>query len=292
MISAKKTTTCAAPLALAFALLLGMAAPARAAANIFDQVNNTLDHLYGALADFAPDQIYNVRVGIGPSLDPHFRGDSDVYLHAVPLISLRYRDLVAVDNNHVRVNVLGKWGNMTGSTQWSAGPVIHIDFGRDESDSPKLRGLGDVGTSFELGGYVGYHTGPYRLRLRFRQDVANGHRGMIVDSQAAAELAHGARWDISGNMEISWASGSYMNAFYGVTPLQSARSGLPVYRAQAGLHDLSFNFVGTYKIDAKWSLLGTMGISRLLSSAADNPLVQQRGSPNQAQIAAFVIYSF
>jgi outer membrane scaffolding protein for murein synthesis (MipA/OmpV family) len=170
--------------------------------------------------------------------------------------------------------------------------VIHLDFGRDESDSPKLRGLGDVGTSFELGGYVGYRAGPYRLRLQFRQDIANGHNGMIVDARASSSLARGANWEISGNMEITWASANYMNAFYGVTPLQSARSGLPVYRAHAGLHDVSLNFIGTYSLSEKWSLLGTMGLSRLLNSAADNPLVAQRGSPNQAQIAGFVIYSF
>lgn len=282
----KISTRCA----LFVAAMLGAAAPAHA--DVFDRMNNSLDRLYDAVADFSPDQIYNVRLGIGPSLDPRFRGDSAVYLHTVPLISLRYRDLVAVDNNHIRVNFLGKWGNVTGSTQWSAGPIIHFDFGRDESDSPKLRGLGNIGTSFELGGYVGYHTGPYRLRMEFRQDVANGHHGLLVDGRASATLATGSNWDISGNMQITWASTNYMSAFYGVTPIQSARSGLPVYQAHSGLHDVSVNFVATYNLSRKWQLLGTMGLSRLLNSAADNPLVEQRGSPNQAQIAGFVIYSF
>jgi outer membrane scaffolding protein for murein synthesis (MipA/OmpV family) len=270
----------------------GLTFTTSAHAGVLDRMNNTLDNLFGVFSDFSPEQVYNVKVGIGPSLDPRFRGDNDVHLSAVPVVSLRYRDLVSVENNHVRINFLGKWGNMTGSTQWSAGPIIHFDFGRDESDSPKLRGLGNIGTSFELGAYVGYRTGPYKLRLSFRQDVTNGHHGMLVVGQTSANLASGRNWNVSGNMELTWASGAYMSAFYGVTPAQSVASGLPVYQAKAGLHDLAFNFVGTYQLNRKWSLLGTMGISRLLSSAANNPLVEQRGSPNQAQIAGFVIYSF
>jgi outer membrane protein len=284
-----KNTVRAAAFAGGVLAAAGAATPARA--GMFDNINNTLDNLYSEALDFVPEGVYGVRLGLGPAMDPRFRGDSEVNVSAAPLVSLRYKNLVAVDNSQVRINFLGTWGDVVKDSAWSAGPVIRIDWGRDESDSPKLRGLGDVGTTVELGAYVSYKTGPSRFRARFRHGVG-GHGGTLVDVDATTTLYTATRWSVSGNIQATWTDGDYMNAFYGVNPTQSALSGLPIYRAGAGLHDISATVVASYQIDERWSLLANASFQRLLSSAADNPLVRLRGSPNQPSLAVFAIYSF
>jgi outer membrane scaffolding protein for murein synthesis (MipA/OmpV family) len=276
--------------AVAGIVLSGLSARAEAA--MLDKVNNTLDSLYSQALDFVPEGVYGVRLGFGPAVEPKFRGDSKLDIYPAPLISLRYKNLLAVDNNTLRINVLGNWGKVAGDSHWSLGPVVRIDGGRDESDSPKLRGLGDVGTGIELGGYVSYKTGPTRLRARIRKDVAGGHGGVLVDFDATTALYNATSWSLSGNVQITWANGKYMSAFYGVTPAQSAASGLPVYHAGSGIHDINASLVASYQIDERWSLLGNLGFSRLLSSASGNPLVKLRGSPNQPNLAVFAVYSF
>ena len=271
-------------------ITLGAGAPANAA--VMNNLHNILDNIYAGALDIAPEGVYGLRIGLGPGLDPDFRGDSHMSVHAQPLISLRYKNMIAIDNNQVRVNFLGHWGNVMNNSPWSAGPIVRIDFGRDESDSPKLKGLGDVGTSLELGGYVGYRIDTTRLRIRVRQDVIHGHNGFLADFDANSTLLVRGKWTLSSNGAITWASSNYMNAFYGVTPAQSIGSGLPVFHAGSGLHDVTLNLVGTYEFNARWSALGSVGYSRLFSSAAHNPLVSERGSPNQTTAAVFAIYTF
>jgi len=277
--------------AIAVTGVCGLAAgPAQA--GMFDNINNTLDSLYSQALDFVPEGVYGLRIGVGPAVDPKFRGDSELDVSAAPLISLRYKNLIAVDNSSVRVNILGNWGDMVKDSAWALGPVIRIDWGRGEGDSPKLRGLGDVGESVELGAYVSYKTGPARIRARIRQDVASGHDGLLVDVDVTSTLYTANRWSLSGNVQATWTNGKYMNSFYGVTALQSARSGLPIYNAGSGMHDIAATVVASYQIDERWSVLGNASFSRLLSSASDNPLVRLRGSPNQPSFAVFAVYSF
>jgi len=282
--------SCARTVGLIGAVLMAGAAPAHA--SIFDTFNNGLEDFSSQVLDMVPPGVYGIRLGLGPAMDPKFRGDSAYYVHLAPLISFRYKDLLAVDNNQIRINFLGTWGKVVGNSHWSAGPSLHIDPGRDDSDSPKLRGLNNVGTSFEVGAYVAYRTGPVRIRAQLRKDIIDGHDGVIGDIDVNSRLFATDRWTVSGSAQITWTNGTYVNAFYGVTPAQSVVSGLPAFQGHAGLHDISANMVATYEISPHWSALGNLGVSRLLGSSANNPLVSLRGSPNQVSLAAFAIYSF
>jgi outer membrane scaffolding protein for murein synthesis (MipA/OmpV family) len=87
--------------------------------------------------------------------------------------------LVQVDNNRIRVNVFGS-DSLFRSDNFKAGPLVKLDFGRDENDNPDLTGLGNVRTSIEFGLFASYTIGPTRLRIRGQQDMASGHSGMSI----------------------------------------------------------------------------------------------------------------
>ena len=88
---------------------------------------------------------------------------------------------------------------------------------------------------------------------------------------------------------ITWASDDYMTTFFGVTPEQSTRSGLPVYEAKAGVHALRFGVGAGYRIDRRWSLGGRIGTSRLEGDAAASPITRDR---TQNLAALFASYRF
>jgi outer membrane scaffolding protein for murein synthesis (MipA/OmpV family) len=272
-------------------LLLGAALPARA--DTWGDLNRSLDTMVGQMLDMMPRGVSGFRLGLGPVIEPRFVGDDATTVNVRPVVSFRYRNVVDVDNNNVRINVLGDWGNLAGrDTKWAAGPAVRINFGRGEDDAPSLRGLGDIGTSVELGAFVGYNADPWRFRARIRRDVASAHSGWLIDAEANVSVIENTKFFVRANAQVAWADRNFMNTYYGVTPVQSARSGLPVFRAGSGLHNVSTTLVGEYVLNAHWSVFGTLGYTRLFSSAANGPLVKLRGSPNQFSAGTFVIYAF
>ena len=273
----------------ALAIALSAATPVRAEAFNF---NTMLDNVLGRAMEMMPVQgVKNVRIGLGPSYGPRFLGDKGGSVGIAPVVSLRYRNLVSVDNNSVRVNFLGNWGR-DASSPWSAGPAVKLDFGRSEDDSPKLRGLGDIGTSFEAGAFVGYRTGSTQFRLRARRDLVGATSGTQIDAEVNAAVVETDRLFGRVGVQLIWADSKYTNAYFGVTPGQSTASGLPVYRAKSGLYDATVTISLEYLLNDRWSALAVLGYTRLLGSAKDSPLVRLRGSPNQANLAAFAIYAF
>ena len=131
------------------ALVLGMSV-SQAQAQIFDDMLTTVSDSISDITDAVLPGVTNIRVGLGPSIGPEYEGSDDYNVGIKPLISFNYRDLIQVDNNNLRVNILGS-DSLFPSKNFKAGPLLKIDFGRNENDSPDLTGLGDVDTSIELG---------------------------------------------------------------------------------------------------------------------------------------------
>ncbi len=279
-----------------FAALLGalFAGPAQAQ-NFNDFATSMTDTLQAAI-DLLPQEISNIRLGLGPSLSPYYEGDDKYKTSIIPAISLRYQDLVEVNNNEVRLIAFNRLfnadsGNVAGGNL-RVGPTVSIDFGRDEDTSPDLTGLGDVGTSLELGAFVSYTQGRMRLRARARHDIIDGHGGGTLRLDAAYTVFQAAPVALGVNVTSTWATGSYMRSYFGVSPGQAAASGLPVYAPGSGFKDVGAEINANYVFASQWALVTTAGYKRLIGGAADSPLVRQRGSANQLAFQTFLVYSF
>lgn len=280
------------------AVLMGAlfaAAPARAQ-NFDDFATGMTDTLQAAI-DLLPQEITNIRLGLGPSITPHYEGDDKYNISVIPAVSLRYQDLVEVNNNEVRIIAFNRLFASAGDINTIGGslrigPTVSIDFGRDEDDSPDLTGLGDVDTSLELGAFVAYTRGRMRLRARARHDVIDGHSGGTVRLDAAYTVFQSAPVAMGFNVTSTWATGDYMRSYFGVTPAQSAASGLPVYVPGSGFKDLGAEINANYIFASQWALVANVGYKRLIGGAADSPLVRQRGSANQLAFQSFLVYSF
>ena len=83
-----------------------------------------------------------------------------------------------------------------------------------------------------------------------------------------------------------------MKSFFGITGTQAKASGLPVFRAGSGLKNGTLSLLANYTISPSWSIVTGVSYKRLMSGAADSPLVKLRGSANQLTGSSFVVYTF
>ncbi|MBY0510433.1 MAG: MipA/OmpV family protein [Rhodospirillaceae bacterium] len=262
----------------------------RAATGLTDTLQNAVDLL--------PEGVNNIRLGLGPAIGTDYEGSDHYKVDPVPVVSLRYRDLIEVDNNEVKLIALKRLlqasAGTGGGTNLRAGPLVSFNFGRGEGDSPDLRGMGNVDLAFELGGFVSYYFNDNRsrVRLRARQDVAGGHSGALASIDYNQNFIRTAKYNLGGWVQGTWVSGAYMRSFFGVSPAQSLASGYPVYRPGNGFKDVTFGLNGNYTIAPQWSLVAAVSYKRLIGGAADSPIVDLVGSPNQMSYSTFIVYSF
>lgn len=274
--------------------IVAAAAPPPARAGTFDRTLGGLSAAIENTLNLNPRDVTDLKIGVGPSYNPAFEGSRDYKWHAVPVISLQYRDVLKVNNNEVDFTAFNQVFNFGEGaiSKLEIGPSVSLDFGRSESASRDLRGMGDVGFSFELGGYVSYRTEFAKLELDFSHDVANGHGGGMLDIDASTTLYRGERVSLGVNATVTLATSKYLKSFFGVTAARAAASGLPTFHPKGGLKDVFLGVQASYDVTDELAFVAHMGYERLLGDAANSPLIQRRGDVNQMQATAFVVYTF
>jgi outer membrane scaffolding protein for murein synthesis (MipA/OmpV family) len=251
-----------------------------------------------------PRQDWNVTVGMGTMVEPSYLGADNHRVTAVPVLSVEYKDdFFASTQDGVGYNYINRGG-------WKFGPIGRYVDSRDENDkdffhiggprTQALRGLGNVPGTVELGGFVEYESDSksWDSTVELRQGI-NGHKGMVADF--SSEYTH----DIHENFyrgdppmivtigpRATVVDAMYNKSYFEVNADQSAASGLPQYTPGGGL--LSYGLNSSLTVPLSESVMTTFvaNYSRLGGDAADSPLVDQRGSADQASFGLFLTYGF
>lgn len=158
---------------------------------------------------------------------------------------------------------------------FEAGVLGGYTFGRDQDDGPLLRGLGDVDGGFIAGAYIGYRAGIMLFDVSYHR-IVSGDTGGYFRIGATAEQRIAPNVEIKARVGATYADDDYMEYYFGVSPLQAARSraGLAVYDSEAGFKDVHLSVGMTYDIDRHWSVLAGVGYKRLIGDAADSPVIE------------------
>ncbi|MGE3333480.1 MAG: MipA/OmpV family protein [Rhodospirillaceae bacterium] len=258
--------------------------------------------LLNPLAALAQDgnEGWRVTAGGGALFAPSYEGDDSYRLSAVPNLQLAYGDLFFASIQE------GVGYRALNTETVKAGPILRFAFPRKEDGkqlfavtgrrTSDLRGLGDVDISVEMGGFAEYETGPLTWRAEVRQ-AASGHKGFAADvgvqwTQRFQALSSFAI--LSLGPRVRMVDKSFNQAYFGVTPAQSAASGLPVYEAGGGLYAYGASSTVIFPLpsDRRWALVFVGSYERLTGDAGASPLVQRRGSRNQAMLGLFASRSF
>lgn len=237
----------------------------------------------------APD--WRFAVGGGAVMRPEYEGSKDYEADFAPVLTIGWRDIVQLRGTALTVDALGLFGARP-VAGLQAGPIVRYRFGRDQDDNAALRGLGDVDGSVEVGGFVRWTTGPWSVGATVVQDVADGHDGMLAELEAGWRTSLAPRWTLGVASQLTWADGNYNQSFFGITAAQAGRSGRARYDADAGIKDVGLTVSLDYALTRNWGISGRVGYKRLLGDAADSPLVDDDGSPDQFLGGLFVSYRF
>jgi len=181
--------------------------------------------------------------------------------------------------------------------QLKFGPAFKPVWERKASSYTALNGLGNIDFALQAGAFAEYWPVPWlRLRGEARQGIG-GETGITGDLFADAIFPVG-QWSLSAGPRMTLQSAAATGPYFSITQAQSAGSvaaglaGLPVYRAGGGIYSYGGGTQVQYTFDPRWTAHAVFEYERLTGSAADSPLVTQRGSADQLTYGLGVTYSF
>jgi outer membrane scaffolding protein for murein synthesis (MipA/OmpV family) len=152
--------------------------------------------------------------------------------------------------------------------------------------------LGDVDTSIMVGGFFGLEYNNWSASVEAMGDVAGGNEGVIVRLNGGYKIPISDMWNVSLGAFTTWADDDYMEAYFEIDLVDSARSGLRTFSADSGIKDVGFSVSGSYKPWEHWGFMGIVNYTRLFGDAADSPVTDDAGNPNQFWGGILVVYNW
>jgi len=242
---------------------------------------------FGALNFLVPEET-NLSVGVGPVYEPDYFGSDDYEWNPDPQAYIRVRNFVFLDDDGADFALVGFSG-------FRAGPSLRVRGRRDQDDNPALKGLGDVGTTFEFGGFAATtFLDRFSFKAKVRHGLKTGHRGTVIDGFLTALLFRAGPVSLAASGQATWIGDRYADAYFSVTPAQSAASGgrLAVFDADAGFRDFGGTVTGYINILDRWSLNPYATYNYILDDIAASPIIDQFGDRHQFQVGFHLMREF
>ncbi len=158
---------------------------------------------------------------------------------------------------------------------------LRLDRGRKASDTGVAGGVDEIRPTLRGNFSATWHLDPaqpvdgWKVGLGLNADLLGRGGGQVMNLGVSRDhpLRPTLLWNYGAG--LSWTSGEYMRAHFGVTEAQSARSGVAVYRPGWGLQDVSVSTGWRWEFDRQWVAFWNVSAGRLLGPAADSPRTEQ-----------------
>lgn len=213
---------------------------------------------------------------------PEYEGSDEFTVHPIPYFSISWKDRVFLNLERG----LGVYAYR--DDRFRLGVSVGYAQGRDEDDSERLRGLGDIDAAVRGQLFARYSLGSVNLGLDFAQDFG-GTDGFQVRPGLGLNYALTRKVRLSPEVSATWASDDYMESYFGISPAQASRSGLQRFDAAAGFKRADFKVSATWDITDSWFTTANVGLGYLMGDAADSPITDRRLQPSAG---LFVGYKF
>jgi outer membrane protein len=215
------------------------------------------------------------RAGLGPQFVPAYPGADKLSLRPLVDVSLsrgnKPFDFEAPDESAGLPLI--KSGGL------EIGPALSFEGSRKAEDVGAA--LDKVPFTVEAGAFVQYAFGPsFRIRTELRRGVG-GHDGWTGQAGADYVARDGDDWLVSIGPRVTFSDARYHRAYFGVTPAESARTGLAAYRPGGGIQALGATAGFIKQLDKRFGLYGYAKYDRLVGDSADSPVVRTYGSRDQ-----------
>jgi outer membrane protein len=215
--------------------------------------------------------------GLGTGVAPRYLGSKDYRGLVAPVISAEF------SNGFFISPLQGAGYKKTFANRMFVSTALSYDFGRSDSNradlpgSNYLKGMGRIPGSLMMSFQVGATVfGDTTISVTLDQPLTHTTRGVSGHIDLTTPVLHTATNDISVTGSLHAGSGRYTQTFFGVTDAQSASSGFRPYSVKAGFDNATVSAAWTYSFTPKWSVRTSGGLTRILGSSADSPIVQKK----------------
>jgi len=176
----------------------------------------------------------------------------------------------------------------------TAGVQLAYEGGRPRAESAFLDsgGFDDIAPGASLGVHVEWDAYPGRVPVttlaRLRRHTRDALGGQ-ADLRVTTGVYGGGRFNAAAFIQATWADSRSIQAYYGVSPQQSATTGLPAYVPSAGLLYTTVGLLWSLDLDRVWMLVGSVESRQLRGDARRSPLVEDA---TNEYLSAGVAYRF
>lgn len=225
-----------------------------------------------ALGIAAPAQADSDHVTLGASaaMAPRFQGSDKYRVQPLPVVDVQWGRFFARTGDGIGLTIVR-------TDTFTAGASVTWMQGYDDDDVPPgIRGVDDA-----LGGRV-FVSARYEgavATLSATQALTETDRGLSANLNLAYPIRATGRLTVTPSLGTTWASGKYARSYFGVDPSESAASGLAAYEPSSGFTDVTLRIGVKYRVTDSFSVLGSLGLVRLLDVGADSPLVERKTQP-------------
>lgn len=223
-----------------------------------------------------------VRAGFITLNAPRYQGSDEQKTSVVPGIFLQASNGLFADP----FNGVGYVFEPAG--KWVYGVRANLDTGRSVEDA--LPGFDKIKARLNPGVFANYNVNEQlTLKSALRGGLGDAGDGGLLNLGATYKLYNANFIGVNLNASVKFGSSSYMQSYFGVSPAQSAASGLAAYQPAAGLAMAQVGLTGGFPISREIYIISSVTVQRLLGDAANSPIVKKKTQP-----AAFVgaVYSF
>ncbi len=227
-----------------------------------------------------------IAIGAQAVIKPKYEGSKEHKVYPIPLFIPKFAD--SPDDNpstfkkiRRRINFRGLDDirfRVLGGGAFEAGAVGGYITGREQSDAARLRGLGDIDGGLVLGGYAGLRYGDVLFDVSVFDQASGTSTGPQIRLGAEIERQVSSAVKVVARAGTTFASDDYMQAYFGVNPVQSAASaaGLPVFNASGGIKDVHLILGTEVWLSERWVARAGGRYGRLLGDAADSPVIETK----------------
>lgn len=221
----------------------------------------------------------------GVGFAPDYEGSDDYTL--VPYADFRadYRDY------YLRLEGTDLRANLVPSPNFHAGPLIAYRRGREDVEDDRVDRMADIDAGVGLGGFVEFErvdaADPRkgeRLTLMVSQGATGDSDGLtaLLRGVVRRPLEFANRGLIASFIvDTTWADDDYMETHFAIGAADAARSGLSAFSAGSGFKTVGVGLALDQFLSETWSIGTRLHYARLLGDAADSPVTDTAGSPDE-----------
>jgi MipA family protein len=222
---------------------------------------------------------WNVTLGLVVLDGEKFPGSDKRKLHIYPLGEVVYKDTFFFKGDPIPgATIRGLGAYLFKNEHWAITASLAPDFTeRHEQDDVRLRGLGNVATTMRAALAASYSRDWWRISGAITQDLSSKKKEGVKGGFDFVATWHATEHlTLDAGPGVTIANGENTRTFFGVTPLQSARSGYAVYDPSGGVQNIRFSVGMNYRIGGGWFAGAFASESKLRGDAANSPFIEKK----------------